>query len=217
MKELIMSLVGTVIYDDKGNPTFLAPRGGSDSIFDTLLNGGTAKIYHCNDNTDCLKPSAAEFTLSSSQGMTNRVRTMLQSIFAKGRTDTKLTDNEKALISSTRVKILRYAIDSASLGMDDSVLTSLSEYIASDMVMSYIGGLIDLAESSSSGTLNTEDENARFRENLLSVRSQLGQRVSRIQVQQNGLIEFDNNLNQMRQQLSSNMSDKVLSNYDYGG
>ncbi|MCM0851309.1 hypothetical protein KTC66_23070 [Klebsiella pneumoniae] len=83
--------------------------------------------------------------------------------------------------------------------------------------MSYIGGLIDLAESSSSGTLNTEDENARFRENLLSVRSQLGQRVSRIQVQQNGLIEFDNNLNQMRQQLSSNMSDKVLSNYDYGG
>ncbi|RRF57856.1 conjugal transfer protein TraH [Klebsiella pneumoniae] len=217
LKELIMSLVGTVIYDDKGNPTFLAPRGGSDSIFDTLLNGGTAKIYHCNDNTDCLKPSAAEFTLSSSQGMTNRVRTMLQSIFAKGRTDTKLTDNEKALISSTRVKILRYAIDSASLGMDDSVLTSLSEYIASDMVMSYIGGLIDLAESSSSGTLNTEDENARFRENLLSVRSQLGQRVSRIQVQQNGLIEFDNNLNQMRQQLSSNMSDKVLSNYDYGG
>ncbi|MBL2015364.1 conjugal transfer protein TraH, partial [Klebsiella pneumoniae] len=73
LKELIMSLVGTVIYDDKGNPTFLAPRGGSDSIFDTLLNGGTAKIYHCNDNNECLKPSASEFTLSSSQGMTNRV------------------------------------------------------------------------------------------------------------------------------------------------
>ncbi|WP_447874189.1 conjugal transfer protein TraH [Serratia fonticola] len=216
LKELIMSMVGTVIYDDKGNPTFLAPRGGSDAIFDTLLNGGTAKIYRCNDNTECLKPTAAEFTLSASQGMTSRVRDLLQSIFTKARTDTRLTDTEKALISSTRVKILRYTIDSASLGLDESILTSLSEYIASDMVMSYIAGLIDMAESSASGSLSTEDENARFRDNLLSVRSQLGQRVSRIQVQQNGLVEFDNNLSHLRQQLSTNLSDRVMSNYEYG-
>ncbi|WP_423787943.1 conjugal transfer protein TraH, partial [Klebsiella pneumoniae] len=52
LKEIIMSLVVTVIYDDKGNPTFLAQRGGSDSIFDTLLKGGTAKIYRGNDNNE---------------------------------------------------------------------------------------------------------------------------------------------------------------------
>ncbi len=38
-----MSMVGTVIYDEKGNPTFLAPRGGSEALFNTLLSGGTAK------------------------------------------------------------------------------------------------------------------------------------------------------------------------------
>lgn len=216
LKELVMSMVGTVIYDASGNPTFLAPRGGSESLFDTLLNGGTAKIYRCNDNTECLKPTAAEFTLTAAQGMTLRVRAMLLSIFSKVKSDTALTDAEKALISSTRVKILRYSIDAASLGLDESVLTSLSEYIAGDMVMSYINGLIDMAESSASGSLSTEDENTRFRENLLSVRSQLGQRMTRIQIQQNGLIEFENNLSHLRQQLSGAVSDKVMSNYEFG-
>jgi conjugative transfer pilus assembly protein TraH len=67
------------------------------------------------------------------------------------------------------------------------------------------------------GPLNTEDENTRFRENLMSVRSQLGQRVSRIQVQQNGVMELEQNLSYMRQQLSSGLSDKVMSNYEFGG
>lgn len=217
LKELIMSMVGTVIYDDKGNPTFLSPRGGSEAVFNTLLNGGTAKIYRCNDNTDCLKPTASELTLSSNDAMSARVRTMLQTIFDKTRVDGKLTEEEHALITSTRVSMLRYSIDTASLGMDGSVLTSLSEYIASDMVMTYINGLIDMAETSASGTLNTDDENTRFRENLLSVRNQLGQRMARIQIQQSGLLEFDKNLSHLRQQLSSGLSDKMMANYEFGG
>lgn len=91
------------------------------------------------------------------------------------------------------------------------------EDIAADMVMTYINGLLDVAETAASGTLNTEDENTRFRENLMSVRSQLGQRVSRIQVQQNGVMELEQNLSYMRQQLSSGLSDKVMSNYEFGG
>lgn len=90
-------------------------------------------------------------------------------------------------------------------------------HIAADMVMTYINGLLDVAETAASGTLNTEDENTRFRENLMSVRSQLGQRVSRIQVQQNGVMELEQNLSYMRQQLSSGLSDKVMSNYEFGG
>ncbi|EMH4931931.1 conjugal transfer protein TraH [Serratia ureilytica] len=217
LKELVMSMVGTVIYDEKGNPTFLAPRGGSEALFNTLLSGGTAKIYRCNDNSECLKPSASEFTLSPDKGMTSRVRNIIQEVFRKSRSDASLTNEEKALVASTRVKVLRYTIDSASLGLDATVVTSLSEYIAADMVMTYINGLLDVAETAASGTLNTEDENARFRENLLSVRNQLGQRVQRIQVQQNGVMELEQNLGYMRQQLSSSLTDKTLSNYEFGG
>ncbi len=149
--------------------------------------------------------------------MTSRVRNIIQEVFRKSRSDASLTQEEKALVASTRVKVLRYTIDSASLGLDATVVTSLSEYIAADMVMTYINGLLDVAETAASGTLNTEDENARFRENLLSVRNQLGQRVQRIQVQQNGVMELEQNLGYMRQQLSSSLTDKTLSNYEFGG
>ncbi|MDF7630758.1 conjugal transfer protein TraH [Erwiniaceae bacterium L1_55_4] len=217
LKEFIMSMVGTVIYDANGNPTFLQPRGGSESMFNTLLNGGTEKIYRCNDNDTCLSPTIADLTLSEDEGMTGRVRDILNDIFDKSRSDTALTDTERALISSTRVRILRYTIDSASVGMDQSVVSSLAEYIAADMVMSYINGLIDVAASGAAGTLDTEEENKHFRENLRQVRNELSQRVSRIQVQQNGLAEYDRSLSETRQQLSSSVSDSVLSNYQFGG
>ncbi|WP_199257199.1 hypothetical protein, partial [Pantoea sp. BAV 3049] len=97
------------------------------------------------------------------------------------------------------------------------VVSSLAEYIAADMVMSYINGLIDVAQSGAAGALDTEEENKHFRENLRQVRNELSQRVARIQVQQNGLGEFERNLSQLRQQLSTDVSDTMMSNYDFGG
>lgn len=217
LKEFVMSMVGTVIYDAQGNPTFLQPRGGSESMFNTLLNGGTEKIYRCNDTTACLKPTISNLTLTEAQGMTGRVRDILNDIFEKSRNDSALTDNEKALISSTRVRILRYTIDSASVGMDSSVVSSLAEYIAADMVMSYINGLLDVAATSAAGSLDTDEENKHFRENLRQVRNELSARVARIQVQQSGLAEYDRSLAETRQQLSSSVSDNILSNYQFGG
>lgn len=217
LKEFIMSMVGTVIYDGQGNPTFLSPRGGSEAMFNTLLNGGTEKIYRCNDNDTCLKPAISEFTFTDEEAMTGRVREMLNDIFQKSTTDAALTSDEKALISSTRVQLLRYTIDSASVGLDQSVVSSLAEYVAADMVMSYINGLIDVAQTGAAGTLDTEEENKHFRENLRQVRNELSQRVGRIQVQQNGLGEFERNLSQLRQQLSTDVSDTMMSNYDFGG
>ncbi|NIF23928.1 conjugal transfer protein TraH [Candidatus Pantoea multigeneris] len=217
LKEFLMSMVGTVIYDANGNPTFLQPRGGSESMFNTLLNGGTEKIYRCDNDTTCLSPTIVDFTLADDEAMTARVRDMLDDIFAKSRSDTPLTDDEKALINSTRVRILRYTIDSASVGLDSSVVSSLAEYIASDMVLSYVNGLIDVAATGAAGTLDTEEENKHFQDNLRTVRSELSQRVARINVQQNGLAEYERSLSQTRQQLSSSVSDSVLSNYDFGG
>lgn len=118
---------------------------------------------------------------------------------------------------STRVRILRYTIDSASVGMDSSVVSSLAEYIAADMVMSYINGLLDVAATSAAGSLDTDEENKHFRENLRQVRNELSARVARIQVQQSGLAEYDRSLAETRQQLSSSVSDNILPNYQFGG
>ncbi|WP_063653718.1 hypothetical protein [Candidatus Arsenophonus triatominarum] len=56
---------------------------------------------------------------TASNGMIAQIQNMLSSMFKKSTTDAALTDKERALIgSSTRVQILRYVIDSASLSLD---------------------------------------------------------------------------------------------------
>ncbi|MBK0035507.1 conjugal transfer protein TraH [Erwinia sp. S43] len=74
-----------------------------------------------------------------------------------------------------------------------------------------------ISVTSAAGSLDTDEENKHFRENLRQVRNELSARVARIQVQQSGLAEYDRSLAETRQQLSSSVSDNILSNYQFGG
>ncbi|PAV02638.1 hypothetical protein CBG25_09660 [Arsenophonus sp. ENCA] len=139
-------------------------------------------------------------TVTASHGMIAQIQTLLSSLFKKSTTDAALTDKETALIGSTRVQILRYVIDSASLSLDESMVTSLAEYIASDMVVSYIDGLIDLVEVAGAGSLNTEEENRQFQQSLKTVREKMAQRLTKMRINQSHLLELERNLHYLRQQ-----------------
>lgn len=215
LKELMMSLVGTVIYGNQGELSMLPGLGASDNIINTLLKGGSTAVYRCDNVTQCLKPSKS--TISVNNGMISQIKELLSTIFNKAKTDAALSAKEKAFITSTRVKILRYVIDSASLQLDESIVTSLAEYIASDMVVSYIDGLIDLVEVAGAGTLHTEQENKQFQNSLKTVRQKMAQRLTKIRINQNQLMELEQNLMYLRQQLSSGLSDRLMSNYQFGG
>ncbi|WP_334472494.1 conjugal transfer protein TraH [Arsenophonus sp. PmNCSU2021_1] len=217
LKELMMSLVGTVIYGNQGELSILPGLGASDSVMDAILKGGTTEVYPCDNVTQCLKPTKSKITVTASQGMITQIQKLLSSLFKKSTSDAALTDKETALIGSTRVQILRYVIDSASLSLDESMVTSLAEYIASDMVVSYIDGLIDLVEVAGAGSLNTEEENKQFQNSLKTVREKMAQRLTRMPINQNHLLELERNLHYLRQQLSSGLSDRLMSNYQFGG
>jgi conjugative transfer pilus assembly protein TraH len=217
LKELMISLVGTVIYGNLGELSVLPGLGASDSVMDAILKGGTTEVYRCDDVTQCLKPTKSKITVTDSHGMIAQIRNLLSSLFKKSTTDAALTDKERALIGSTRVQILRYVIDSASLSLDESIVTSLAEYIASDMVVSYIDGLIDLVEVAGAGSLNTEEENKQFQNSLKTVREKMAQRLTKMRINQSHLLELERNLHYLRQQLSSGLSSRLMSNYQFGG
>ncbi len=210
-----MSLVGTVIYGNQGELSILPGLG--DSVMDAILKGGTTEVYRCDNVTQCLKPTKSKITVTASHGMIAQIQKLLSSLFKKTTTDAALTDKETALIGSTRVQILRYVIDSASLSLDESMVTSLAEYIASDMVVSYIDGLIDLVEVAGAGSLNTEEENKQFQNSLKTVREKMAQRLTKMQINQTHLLELERNLHYLRQQLSSGLSDRLMSYYQFGG
>ncbi|PAV11594.1 hypothetical protein CBG25_00285 [Arsenophonus sp. ENCA] len=216
-KELMMTLVGTVIYGNQGELSILPGLGASDSVMNAILKGGTTEVYRCDDVTQCLKPMKSKITVTDSHGMIAQIQTLLSSLFKKSTTDAVLTDKERVLIGSTRVQILRYVIDSASLSLDESIVTSIAEYIASDMVVSYIDGLIDLVEVAGAVSLNTEEENKQFQNSLKTVREKIAQRLTKMRINQSHLLELERNLHYLRQQLSSGLSDRLMSNYQFGG
>lgn len=215
LKELMMAIVGTVIYDNKGNLTILPAIGASDSLINTLLYGGETEIYRCDEVAQCLKPAKAKLNIAANRAMVEQVRTTLTGIHDKVVKDAPLTEKEKAFINSTRVPIQRFIVDSAMLNMDVSFITNQSEYIALDITLAYIDGLIDTVEMAGAGSLNSEEENKQFQNNLASVRTKLGQRLNKIQIKQNSFLEADNQLRGLRKQLSNSVSSQMMQNYNW--
>lgn len=215
LKELMMTTVGTVIYDNKGNLTIIPSLGANDSLINSLLYGGETEIYRCDETSKCLKPNKAKLNITPSKSMVEQVRTTLRSIFNKVRKDTALDAKEIAFIESTRIKILSFIIDSASLKLDESFVTNLSEYIALDITLAYIDGLVDTVEMAGAGSLNSEEESKQFQNNLLSVRQKLSQLLSKVQIKQNAFIDADNQIMMLRKQLSNSVSSQMMQNYTW--
>lgn len=83
-----------------------------------MMEGGTAKIYHCNDSDKCLKVVAdATVTITSSKALKNQIRALLSSIQNKAVADEKLTDQEKGFISSTTIPVFKYGRSADARGV----------------------------------------------------------------------------------------------------
>lgn len=212
LKELMMTIVGTVVYDKKGNMTVLPSLGANDNLINTLLYGGSTTMYRCNDTSECLSPKKSDVTINQKNALVSKVNETLSSIFDKVETDTKLTSKEEQLILGTRVPLLAYVKDLAMLKMDKSSLLSLSEYISLDFAIGYIDGLIQTTEIASANTLTSEEESKRFQDNLNSVRERLGQSLSKVQIQQDAYIAKMKELDVIRKGLSSEVMQNIQSN-----
>ncbi len=78
-------------------------------LIKAMMEGGTAKIYHCNDSDKCLKVVAdATVTITSSKALKSQISALLSSIQNKAVADEKLTDQEKGFISSTTIPVFKY-------------------------------------------------------------------------------------------------------------
>jgi conjugative transfer pilus assembly protein TraH len=55
LKEFVMTLTGTLIFGENSEITPLPARTTDQDLIKAMMEGGTAKIYHCNDSDKCLK------------------------------------------------------------------------------------------------------------------------------------------------------------------
>ena len=122
------------------------------------MEGGTAKVYHCNDSDKCLKVVAdANVTIARDKALKSQITKLLTSIQNKAVSDTPLDDREKGFISSTTVPVFKYLIDPQMLGVSSSVVYQLTDYIGYDIMLQYIQELLQQARAMiATGELSTD-------------------------------------------------------------
>ncbi|WP_261643057.1 conjugal transfer pilus assembly protein TraH [Erwinia mallotivora] len=216
LKELVMSIVGSIIFNKTGDVTILTPMVDNRDVISVLMRGGTAKIYGCDDADLCLGPTVTDVTVSSDNGLVTLVRTIMLSINQKLGDDTGMTDREKGFINTTSVPVLKYLTNSRSMGMSPTYLIQVADFIAQDLMIQYLQELVKQAGQSLAGKNFPEQAAGELRNNVAQAQSLLAQMKLQSAADQNALDGIDRNMQYLQQQVSTIISTSYQSNYRWG-
>ncbi len=216
LKELVMSIVGSIIFNKTGDVTILTPMVDNRDVITVLMRGGTAKIYGCDDADLCLGPTVTNVTVSSDNGLVTLVRTIMLSINQKLGDDTGMTDREKGFINTTSVPVLKYLTNSRSMGMSPTYLIQVADFIAQDLMIQYLQELVKQAGQSLAGKNFPEQAAGELRNNVAQAQSLLAQMKLQSAADQNALDGIDRNMQYLQQQVSTIISTSYQGNYRWG-
>ncbi len=218
LKEFVMTLTGSLVFGPNGEITPLSARTTDRSIIRAMMEGGTAKIYHCNDSDKCLKVVAdTPVTISRDNALKSQITKLLASIQNKAVSDTPLDDKEKGFISSTTIPVFKYLVDPQMLGVSNSMIYQLTDYIGYDILLQYIQELIQQARAMVTTGNYDEAVIGHINDNMNDATRQIAAFQSQVQVQQDALLVVDRQMSYMRQQLSARMLSRYQNNYHFGG
>jgi len=216
LKELVMSIIGSIVFNAQGQVTILTPMVDNRDVITVLMNGGTAKIYGCDTMDLCLGPTVATVNISSDAALVSQVRKLMLSIDGKLSSDSPLTDQEKGFINTTSVPVLKYLTNSRSMGMSPTYLVQVADFIAQDMMIQYLQELVKQASQSLAGRNYPEQAAGELRGNVLTAQSLLAQMKLQSTADQNALDGIDRNMQYLQQQVSTIISTSYQSNYQWG-
>lgn len=218
LKEFIMTLTGTLIFDEKGNITPLPARTTDRDLIKAMMEGGTARVYHCNDSEKCLKVvTSATVTIKSENALKNQIKDILAGIQNKAAADERLTVKERGFISSTAIPVYKYIADPQMLGVSASVVYQLTDYIGYDILLQYIQEMVQQARAMMATGNYDQAVIDSINNNLNEATRQIAFFQSQVQVQQDALLVVDRQMSYMRQQVSARMLQRYQNNYHFGG
>ncbi|MBZ6758351.1 conjugal transfer pilus assembly protein TraH [Klebsiella grimontii] len=218
LKEFVMTLTGTLIFGENSEITPLPARTTDQDLIKAMMEGGTAKIYHCNDSEKCLKVVAdATVTIAADKALKSQISTLLSSIQSKAVMDQTLTEQEKGFISSTTIPVFKYIVDPQMLGISNTLIYQLTDYIGYDILLQYIQELIQQARAMIATGNYPQSTMDLILENLNQASVQIAAFQARVQVQQDAMLVVDRQMSYMRQQVSARMMTRYQNNYHFGG
>lgn len=220
LKEFVMSLVGSIVFDSKGQVTVLTPLVSNRDIINALMRGGSADIYVCgnSDTSKCLSTTVSKVTISEDNSLVHMVMDMINSINTKIKSGSgTLTDQEKGFVNTTGVPVLTYLIQSNELGGQSAgYLETVSDYIAKDIMFQYLTELVQQAQASLLGSNYPEEAAEKLRGNITTAQTLIQQLKLDSNTDITSLQAINENLAYLESQTSSKIGNAFSANYNYG-
>ena len=216
LKELVMSTVGSIIFNKDGDVTILTPLVDNRDLVKVLMRGGSAKVYGCDEDSVCLVPVVITINISESNALVTLVRDLMLSIQNKLVDDSPLTEKEKGFINTTSVPVLKYLTNAQSMGMSATYLIQVADFIAQDLMIQYLQELVKQASLSVAGKNFPEEAAAKLRDNIIHAQGLLADMKLQSAADQNALDGIDRNMQYLQQQVSTIVSGSYQSNYHWG-
>lgn len=193
LKELVMSTVGSIIFNKNGDVTILTPLVDNRDLIKVLMRGGTAKVYGCDESDLCLGPVVTNLTISESNALVTLVKNLMLSM-----------------------QKLKYLTNAQSMGMSATYLLQVSDFIAQDLMIQYLQELVKQASLSLAGKNFPEEAAAKLRDNIIHAQGLLADMKLQSAADQNALDGIDRNMQYLQQQVSTIVSGSYQSNYHWG-
>lgn len=162
LRQLFMSLAGTVIYDSdgesKGYPSLLEHQ--SDAV-PALLEGGELTMYRCHDADRCLRMSTTQVRLRPTQGLIAKVDGLLTNMVAKLQADEPLDQATQSFLAYTQWPVLKLLLNQ----LYDQTTPNTREYarmLALELVQIYLSQILQTVEQTLLNTHNDPNDIERI-------------------------------------------------------
>lgn len=224
-RELIMSIVGTVIYypeEDARDPEPIAPTLTSISqlLYGQAAGSGTNVVQHilsCNNYSDC--DAVSLNTAYNHTPFTAKVETLMRSIAEKIATRTAIPNNsaEVGFVNQTTepvYKMLSIGTSIPGSGLADSLIAQYRDLIAADYAYVFLDRnlRVGLAALEKDFTLQqTQREQAIYiRQRAMAMLSQISQEKNLLYQKVGSFRAVSSHLEELERQLRSSMPQHVM-------
>jgi conjugative transfer pilus assembly protein TraH len=189
-KEMVMTIIGTVVTKpsgDKTKGTIINRFGpGDDSIIEALLDGtagGTpVKILKCND-AECLNVGDQTLTISNTQAIRPRVKTLIVSMATAVKNDSPIGAAEKTLLNVATLPIYKIlAVQTAARAdiVGSGEIDTLSEITAIDLLQAILNDVLGKFDMAKVGLVKADEGSAAaWAAQVQGVRAKFAQREVR--------------------------------------
>jgi len=220
--EFLMTLVGTIVINPKATEGaivgFVGPA--EDAVVTALLDGpGTGtpvKILHCDDDEKCL--NMTEQTLRPGPGLRSKIKTMIDSINAKIRTDSALDAQEQQLLNMTTLPLYKMLAVQAMAHQTFSPgeTSALAEIVAVNLLSAMIENMLDRISQSTVQVQPADAEMGKmWRDQLTEARTRYSQRNVELKATLNQTLALINQSVMVESTLQNSMSPAMAASLNF--